>query len=87
MDRSTITVQLRRLEERGLVVRTPDPDDGRVVLLTAGAAGERVRAAVVEHGAQAGQSVMTGWTATDRRRFAALFDSSTAGMDPAPPRR
>jgi DNA-binding MarR family transcriptional regulator len=86
VDRSTITVQLRRLEERGLVVRTPDPDDGRVVQLTVSATGQELWDAVDGHGAQVVAGMTAGWRATDRARLAELFDRFTAGMDSEPPR-
>lgn len=86
VDRSTITSQLRRLENRDLVVRTPDPDDGRVVLLTASDSGLTLWRAVDEHGAGIVAGMVAGWRAADRARFAELFDRFTAGMDTDPPR-
>src|SRR5687768_3865131 len=42
VDKSTVTPQLRRLDEAGLVTRSPDPDDGRATLVSATARGLRV---------------------------------------------
>jgi DNA-binding MarR family transcriptional regulator len=57
VDNSTITPKLQRLEVDGLVVRRPDPDDRRAVLVEATPAGcrllkrlRRSRANVVEEG-------------------------------------
>jgi DNA-binding MarR family transcriptional regulator len=42
----TMTTQVRRLEEAGLVVRTPDPDDARAVRIAMTAKGSEVLAHV-----------------------------------------
>jgi DNA-binding MarR family transcriptional regulator len=42
----TMTTQVRRLEEAGLVVRTPDPDDARAVRIGMTAKGSEVLAHV-----------------------------------------
>lgn len=39
VDRSTMTTEVRRLEDLGLVQRAPDPSDGRAVLVSATRAG------------------------------------------------
>src|SRR6188472_3583051 len=44
VQRPTVTRLLRRLEEPGLVSRTPDPADGRSTLLTVTAAGSELLA-------------------------------------------
>jgi DNA-binding MarR family transcriptional regulator len=41
VDKSTMTAHVRRLEERGLVVRQPDPGDRRAVLVRATPDAER----------------------------------------------
>ena len=47
MQRSTLSNYLARLDERGDLVREPDPDDGRSVLIELSAAGKaRVKATI-----------------------------------------
>ncbi|MDA2894427.1 MarR family transcriptional regulator [Mycolicibacterium sp. BiH015] len=74
VDKSTITPQVRRLEQRGLIKRSSDPGDGRAALLTVTAKGrrtcERMDASAVEFIADA----LTGWTEKDRTTLADLFD-------------
>lgn len=73
VDKSTITPQVRRLEQRGLVKRSPDPGDGRAALLTVTVKGrrtcERMDATAVAFISDALQE----WPEEDREAFAALF--------------
>ena len=73
VDKSTITPQVRRLEQRGLVKRSPDPGDGRAALLTVTVKGrrtcERMDATAVAFISEA----LREWPEEDREAFAALF--------------
>jgi DNA-binding MarR family transcriptional regulator len=73
VDKSTITPQVRRLEQRGLVKRSPDPGDGRAALLTVTAKGrrtcERMDATAVAFISEA----LREWPEKDREAFATLF--------------
>jgi DNA-binding MarR family transcriptional regulator len=73
VDKSTITPQVRRLEQKGLVKRSPDPGDGRAALLTVTAKGrrtcERMDATAVAFISEA----LREWPEEDREAFAALF--------------
>jgi DNA-binding MarR family transcriptional regulator len=74
VDKSTITVEVRRLEEARLVVREPDPSDRRAVLISATDEG---RVAIRRHrqAAQAVYSTLVGkWSESDRLDFARLID-------------
>ncbi|MDT4937105.1 MAG: hypothetical protein QOG80_776 [Pseudonocardiales bacterium] len=42
IDSSTITPQARRLQRTGLIMRAPDPTDGRAALLTITPAGQKL---------------------------------------------
>lgn len=73
VDKSTVTPQLRRLDEAGLVTRSPDPDDGRATLVSATARGLRVLEEMHGAGAALFSDVLRSWSATDRDQFARLL--------------
>jgi DNA-binding MarR family transcriptional regulator len=85
VDKSTMTVQLRRLTERGLLARSTDPDDGRAVRIGATDEGRRLHADISRHGADVLESMLADWPPADRQELARLltrFAASTGG----PPR-
>ncbi|MGD8195127.1 MarR family winged helix-turn-helix transcriptional regulator [Herbiconiux sp. P18] len=74
VDKSTVTAEVRRLENGGLVTRRPDEDDRRAVLVTATDAG---RVAIQRHHASAQQvynTLVGKWAADDRAELARLLD-------------
>lgn len=91
VDKSTISSQVRRLEERGLVARRPDPADRRAVLFTASAQGRRLRRRMDTAGAAFFGELLRDWSDEDRLAFATLLDrfsrrldtDPTAGLPPA----
>jgi DNA-binding MarR family transcriptional regulator len=73
VDKSTVTPQIRRLEEAGLVVRHPDPEDGRAALLTLTGSGRRTRRKVGVAGARMLDEKLAGWSASDRSDLSTLL--------------
>ncbi|HMO59307.1 MAG TPA: MarR family transcriptional regulator [Roseiflexaceae bacterium] len=75
LDKSSITRMLSRLEQQGLVVRTPDPHDGRAqrVTLTAAGAMLRQRAHIAFDRAIAER--FAGLSDTQRLQLAELLDA------------
>jgi DNA-binding MarR family transcriptional regulator len=73
VDKSTVTPQVRRLEERGLVTRQGDPDDRRAVLLTATDQGQRTLQDMNAQGVRLFASALGDWPDADRRTFATLL--------------
>ena len=73
VDKSTITPQVRRLEQRELVERRPDPADRRAVLLTATARGRRTCQRMEATGAAVTSTALRDWSQEDRETFAMLF--------------
>ena len=84
VDKSTVTSQLRRLVEKGLVARDPSPSDRRVVLVRATGEGRRLQESVTRAGARVLEEMTADWPADDRHRFAVLFERFAArlGEDP-----
>lgn len=70
VDRSTMTTQVRRLEDLGLVAREPDPRDGRATLVRATRAGaaRHLRTKVAARGEY--DKLVAGWSAEDLRQAA-----------------
>ena len=73
VDKSTMTPQVRRLEERGLVERHGDPGDRRAALLTTTDAGRRKLADIDEVGARLFARALDGWSSSDQDTLAALM--------------
>jgi len=87
VDKSTITPQVRRLEERDLVTRRPDPADRRAVLLSVTARGHRIRRQMNKAGAAVFDDVLRDWPDDDRRALAEelrwAHSAARCGRDPA----
>jgi DNA-binding MarR family transcriptional regulator len=73
VDKSTITPQVRRLEERGLVERRPGGSDRRVALLGITRQGRSVQQRRAAAGAALIDRLLREWPAEDRTAFATLF--------------
>lgn len=66
LDLSTVSRQMRDLVAIGLVVKVPDPDDGRASLLSLSDRGWAVLEAVSEARRQALAEVISDWTDEER---------------------
>jgi DNA-binding MarR family transcriptional regulator len=73
VDKSTISPQLRRLEQRGLLARTTDPADGRVVLVTVTDDGRRWREDLDATGAAVFADALRDWSRDDVATLATLL--------------
>jgi DNA-binding MarR family transcriptional regulator len=73
VDKSTISPQLRRLEQRELLARTTDPADGRVVLVTATDKGRRWTRELDASGAAVFADALRDWPADDVAVLAKLL--------------
>lgn len=73
VDASTVSRQVRQLEDRGLLERSDDPDDGRASRVAVSAHGM----ACLEEGAQARRAIITdalhGWDGDDREQLRLLL--------------
>jgi DNA-binding MarR family transcriptional regulator len=93
VDKSTMTPQVRKLEERGLLERQPDPQDRRGVLVRATTRGRRLRRRMDAAGAAVFDDLLRDWPEADRalltdllERFALELDERPVGRTPRPGR-
>ncbi|MBN2623111.1 MAG: MarR family transcriptional regulator [Acidimicrobiales bacterium] len=71
---------LQRLEAEGLVVRQPDPADGRATRFTASPQGRDARARIQDAMQHELGAVLTSWPDEDRRMLAELLPRLVADM-------
>lgn len=70
VDRSTMTLQVRRLENMGLVSRATDPADGRAVLVRATRAGSARHRRTKETARAVYEQLLEGWCEEDLQKAA-----------------
>ncbi len=73
VDKSTITPQVRRLEQRGLIERSSDPADRRAALLSVTARGRRTCQRMDAAAVACISDALGDWPEEDRESFASLF--------------
>lgn len=86
LDLSTVSRQVRQLEDAGLLTRTPDPDDRRAALLATTAEGGALVVRMQAALAQIVASALDGWSDRDRRTLTSLLGrlADDLGPDRAP---
>lgn len=81
IDKGAISRQVQHLSDLGLLERTPDPDDGRAVLLSASKDGVR-RMGDVDKSRRAWlNDRLEGWSEKDLRSFVSGLASYNAALD------
>jgi DNA-binding MarR family transcriptional regulator len=70
VDRSTMTTQVRRLEELGLVSRAADPQDGRAVLVRATRVGAARHRRTKRTARAVYEALLSDWSEDDLRQTA-----------------
>jgi DNA-binding MarR family transcriptional regulator len=73
LDLSTVSRHVRDLDEAGYVRRTPDPHDGRAVVLALSPEGREVLAEAQANRAAALRPVLATWSADDRAALTRLL--------------
>src|SRR5438128_1454559 len=73
MDPAATSRQIRQLEDDGLVVRYPSPEDGRVSLVKVTPDGSRARRRIAEVLDRHMWDVLDQWSPGDRRQLARLL--------------
>ena len=69
VDRSTMTVQVSKLEKLGLVQRTADAHDRRAIVVSATEAGQRLHEESRAAACAAFDSMLADWTDAERHRL------------------
>jgi DNA-binding MarR family transcriptional regulator len=80
LDLSTVSRQMANLVASGLVVKVPDPEDGRASLLSLSDRGWTILEAVSETRRQALAEAMADWTETERNALADGLGRLEAGL-------
>ncbi|MEV0265590.1 MarR family winged helix-turn-helix transcriptional regulator [Streptomyces sp. NPDC050617] len=73
LDASTVTRMVQRLEQAGLVTRTPDPVDGRAMRVEATESGHALRADVERAWLELEEQTLAGLGADERRELTRLL--------------
>jgi DNA-binding MarR family transcriptional regulator len=80
VDVSTVSRQVQALEQKGLVDREPDPDDGRAMLLQLTRKGKAVRSKMQAAWQETIAGVLVNWKPADISEFAVLLDRFAADL-------
>jgi DNA-binding MarR family transcriptional regulator len=81
VDVSTVSRQVQALEQKGLVSREPDPDDGRAVLLQLTRKGKAVRAKMQAAWQETIAGLLGDWKPADISMFATLLDRFASNLE------
>ncbi len=82
VDRSTMTTQVQRLENLGLVDRAADPRDGRAVLVSATRAGAARHRRTKQTARSLYENLLADWSEDDLRAAAKVARRLTETLDP-----
>lgn len=66
LDASTVSRHVKQLLGKGLIVSTPDPEDGRARLIEISQEGKHVLSRTIEHRREIVAEALTEWSADDR---------------------
>lgn len=80
LDVSTVSRQIKQLEDRGLVERLPDPDDGRASLLRLTAEGQQTMTEGFKRRFDRIKTALEPWSPADRARLQDLLTRLAADL-------
>jgi DNA-binding MarR family transcriptional regulator len=80
LDASTVSRQIKQLEDKGIVERTPDPADGRASLVRLSDEGHRIMQAAFRRRFQRIQQVLEPWSQRDRDQLHKLLTRLAADL-------
>ena len=81
LDGSTVTRQVSAMQRDGLILREPDPTDGRGTVVTPTPAGLHRMATVRTARTRLYDSILADWSAADRRSLAGLLHRLNESLD------
>ena len=81
IDKGAVSRQLQHLDDLGLVVRTPDPDDGRATLVAASADAIRRLEDVAAHRRKWLDEQLGDWTAEELEAFVAGLERYNVALN------
>jgi DNA-binding MarR family transcriptional regulator len=81
LDPSTITRQVRTLEDAGLAARVTDPSDRRAAILDLTDEGRDVLSRTREHRRARFENAMSTWSDEDRDEFARLLEQFNTSVE------
>ena len=84
MDPAAAGRQIRLLEDEGLVMRTKDSDDGRVIVVRVTSRGAEVRRRLGAVGERHMADVFADWSPADRQQLAVLLPRFVEGLQSVP---
>jgi DNA-binding MarR family transcriptional regulator len=73
LDASTVSRQIKQLEDKGIIERTPDPADGRASLVRISAAGAGVMQSAFRRRFERIRTALEPWSDEDRQRLQHLL--------------
>ncbi len=73
LDASTVSRQIKQLEDKGIVERTPDPADGRACLVQLSADGRATMQAAFRRRFERIQAALKPWKPSDRAQLQSLL--------------
>jgi DNA-binding MarR family transcriptional regulator len=80
LDASTVSRQVKQLEDKGIVERTPDPADGRASLIRITPQGQQVMHAGMRRRLERLKSVLEPWDEHDRAQLQELLTRLAADL-------
>jgi DNA-binding MarR family transcriptional regulator len=84
MDPAAAGRQVKLLEDEGLIVRKPSPDDGRVAMARLTPNGRKVYRRIVQFRTDYMAEVLAGWSRSDRATLARLVDRLVDDLQSVP---
>jgi DNA-binding MarR family transcriptional regulator len=73
LDASTVSRQIKHLEDKGMVERTTDPADGRASLVQISASGEEIMQSAFRRRYERIRTALAPWTESDRHNLQVLL--------------